>query len=143
MNKTGIENIERVVLAVSDIKASIEFFSDILGTKFEEMPTGAQAQERVVVSPLGLELIQPLSDESAIAKIIKRKGEGVFSIVLKVTDLDKTAAEFAKKGLHKINEVKVGSMREAFFHPKDTRGVAFVLTEYENRHPSAIAASGG
>ena len=70
----------------------------------------------------------------------KKGGEGVFRVVLKVTDMDKAVKKFEEKGVRLVGELTIGGVREIAFHPKDAHGIQIVLAEYKAKHPATVAA---
>lgn len=134
------ENIDRVAIAVNDLDKAMDFFSDLLDIDFHIVGTNEQLGMRGAYSPFGLELIEPLSPDSLIAKFLEKRGEGLWALVLRVKDMDEAVERFKRKGLQLAGEVKVGSMREVAFHPKDAHGVEIVLAQYPDIHPATVAA---
>jgi methylmalonyl-CoA epimerase len=90
---------------------------------------------RVVMVPIGetrLELLEPLSDDSAIAKFIAKRGEGVHHISLRVPDLAAAVAKLKADGVRLVSEeIKIGAggHRYIFVHPASARGVLLELVE--------------
>ena len=77
-----------------------------------------------------LELLEPTSEESAVAKFIEKKGEGVHHIAFRVDNVAKTLAECEAKGVQLIDKTPrkgAEGLTIAFLHPKSTAGV---LTEF-------------
>jgi len=97
---------------------------------------------RAVYSYLGLELVESTGPGSMIDKFIQQRGEGVFCIVIKVSDLEEAIRRFEAKGLRRTGELKIGGMREVAFHPKDAHGLQIILVEYQAKHPATVAALG-
>jgi methylmalonyl-CoA epimerase len=85
--------------------------------------------------PIGetrLELLEPLSDDSAIAKFIAKRGEGVHHISLRVPDLAAAVAKLKADGVRLVSEeIKIGAggHRYIFVHPASARGVLLELVE--------------
>ncbi len=135
-----IDKIDRFVIAVKDVNKAAEFLSDLLGTEFDEPIEADEQNIRVRYSALGLQLNEGMSADSDINKIIERRGEGFYCLVLKVDDLDAATKEMQAKGLRLVGSVAVGNLRESVFHPKDTFGVMIVLCSYPTKHQATIAA---
>ncbi|MEM9177366.1 MAG: VOC family protein [Myxococcota bacterium] len=141
-----IEKIDRIAIAVKDLKTSAAFFSDLLGVTWD---TGHGAPEvlgrlglEASYSPSGLELVASTAEGSFIERFIERRGEGVYAVVLKVADMDAAVAHFEAKGLRKTVDFTSGEMREVAFDTEQTHGVGIVLAAYPDRHPATIAAGG-
>jgi methylmalonyl-CoA epimerase len=90
---------------------------------------------RVIMIPVGdtrLELLEPSSDESVIAKFIARRGEGLHHICLRVPDLKSTVEKLKSDGLRLVtDEIKTGAggHRYIFIHPSSASGVLIELVE--------------
>jgi len=136
------EKIERVAVGVKDLKAAQEFFADLLDIRFDEPLTDDNMKIRAVYSYLGLELVESTGPGSMIDKFLQQRGEGVFCIVIKVSDMKEAIRRFEAKGLRRTGELKVGGMREVAFHPKGVHGLQIVLVEYQAKHPATVAALG-
>jgi len=90
---------------------------------------------RVVMVPVGetrLELLEPTSDDSVIAKFIAKRGEGLHHISIRVPDLNAAVQKLKSGGTRLVsNEIKVGAggHRYVFLHPSSTAGVLIELVE--------------
>jgi|APSaa5957512622_1039677.scaffolds.fasta_scaffold62970_1 methylmalonyl-CoA/ethylmalonyl-CoA epimerase len=135
-----IENIDRVVIAVKDLEKSIDFFSDLLDIEFDEIGGGDEVGMKGTNSSFGLELLAPTSEDTVVGKFIKNRGEGLFALVIKVSNLDEAVEKFKKKGLEPAGVINIGKMREVVFHSKDSHGTQIILAEYPEMHPGTVAA---
>jgi len=94
-----------------------------------------QEKVRLVMVPVGesrLELLEPTSDDSTIAKFLAKRGEGLHHVCLKVPDLPAAVAMLRREGVRLISdEIKVGAggHRYAFVHPSSAGGVLLELVE--------------
>jgi len=90
---------------------------------------------RLVMVPVGetrLELLEATSDDSAIARFIAKRGEGLHHISLRVPDLSAVVAKLKADGVRLVsNEVKTGAggHRYVFVHPASAGGVLLELVE--------------
>ncbi|MBN1849606.1 MAG: VOC family protein [Deltaproteobacteria bacterium] len=140
-----VEKIERISIAVKDLDKSIQFFSDLLGIHFDETFVVEQSGAREAISSFGLELVEG-KPGTWVHDFIQKKGEGVFSLMIKVSDMEKAKKVFKDKGvrltgeINSITEPGGPGLREVSYHPKDTHGVMIFLTEYTEKHPATIAA---
>ncbi len=130
-----ITKINHIAILVSDLESPLNFWRDALGlelTQVEEVP-GEQA--RIAFLPTGdseIELVQPTTEDSGLARYLDKRGPGMHHICLEVDDIDGMLAQLKEKGIQLINEVaKVGSdgRRYAFVHPKSASGVMVELYE--------------
>ncbi len=130
-----ITKINHIAILVNDLESPLSFWRDALGlelTQVEEVP-GEQA--RIAFLPTGdseIELVQPTTEDSGLARYLEKRGPGMHHICLEVDDIDGMLAQLKEKGIQLINEAaKVGSngRRYAFVHPKSASGVMVELYE--------------
>ena len=102
----------------------------------EEKREAVPAQKVVAAFlPVGesrIELLEPTSPDSPIAKFLARRGEGIHHVCFAVPDLDAALADLAAKGFRLIHNAGVpgaGGKRVAFLHPEAGRGVLIELSE--------------
>jgi methylmalonyl-CoA/ethylmalonyl-CoA epimerase len=121
---------------VKDLDGAIGLYRDILGLKFEGTHVLTERGLRVAFFSIGgnarIELLEPISNESTIAKFLSSRGEGLHHVALKVDDIEAVLEEFKQKGITLIDEKpKAGAegKKIAFVHPKSTRGVLLELCE--------------
>lgn len=127
-----MEHIEHLGIAVKDLAASIPVYEKLLNTKCYKRE--AVDSENVITaffqtSNNKIELLQATSDESAIAKFIDKKGEGIHHVAYAVSDIHAEMERLKKDGFRILNnQPKRGADNKliCFVHPKDASGV---LTE--------------
>ena len=134
------QGIDRVAIAVKDLDKAMKLFAELLDIDFDVFPKHQELGMRGAYSASGLELIEPLGDDTMIGRFIKERGEGFWSLILKVKNMDEMIKRFEEKGIKPFNEESFGTMREVSFHPKDTFGVEIILAEYPDKHPATAAA---
>ncbi len=133
------EKVDRVVVAVKDIEKARDFFSDLLGMQFHDIHEDHEFQLKVSLPKnVGIELLAPLTADSMIGRFIKEKGEGVWAIVIRVSDLDKAAKIFKEKGIRTVAQLTRCGSREIIFDAKDTYGVLIVINEYPDVSPVGV-----
>ncbi|MCA9904138.1 MAG: VOC family protein, partial [Anaerolineae bacterium] len=77
-----------------------------------------------------IELIQPTTDDSGVAKYLAKKGAGLHHLCIEVEDIAAALAHIAASGAELINETprtRPDGTRYAFVHPKSTGGVLLEL----------------
>ena len=90
---------------------------------------------RVAFLPVGesrIELLEPSSDDSPVAKFLAKRGPGIHHVCFAVEDLEAALAELAGKGFRLIHTAPVpgaGGKRVAFLHPEAGDGVLIELAE--------------
>ena len=127
----ALDHLGIAVRSLADAKVIYEKLG--LALSPEEVVAGENV--RVVMVPVGetrLELLEPTSDDSVIAKFIANRGEGLHHISIRVPDL-KAAVQKLKSGGTRLvsNEIKIGAggHRYIFLHPSSTAGVLIELVE--------------
>ena len=131
----GIKKISHVALVVENIDKALEFWRDGLGIPLDHISQVPREQSTVAFLPIGeseIELVQPTSNESGIAKYMAKRGPGMHHICLEVDDINGLLAELLEKGLQLIHESPVegeGGRKYAFIHPKSANGVLVELYE--------------
>jgi methylmalonyl-CoA/ethylmalonyl-CoA epimerase len=125
--------IAHVGVAVETIEDALPFYRDVLGLVplSPELADGA----RIVALPFGdsqVELLEPVTAESPIAKFLARRGPGIHHICFRVPDLDAALQACRAQGFRLVDEtprVGAGGHRIAFVHPRATAGILLELTE--------------
>lgn len=135
-----VEKIDRVAIAVRSLERAIELFSKVLGVRFDEVRENDHLKYKAIYSDVGLELIQPTDDSSPVYRFILKRGEGLYLLILKVSNIEEAKTEMQQKGIRLVGEIRRGELKEAIFHPKDSHGVQIVLCEYNAPHPATCAA---
>ncbi|HEY1046642.1 MAG TPA: methylmalonyl-CoA epimerase [Bacteroidia bacterium] len=127
-----MNKIEHIGIAVKDIVASNELFSKLLNTqpyKQEVVESEGVITSFFMVGDTKIELLQATNSDSAIAKFIEKKGEGIHHIAFGVNDAGTEIERLKTEGFEMIHQTpKKGADNKmiAFAHPKSTNGV---LTE--------------
>lgn len=130
------KKIAHIGIAVHNIDDSLSFYKDLLGLTLENIEEVKSEQVKVAFLKIGesrIELLEPISQESPIAKYLEKKGEGIHHIALEVNDIDKRLHHLKTEGIRLINEQpKKGSNNSqiAFLHPKSTNGVLVELCQH-------------
>lgn len=129
------EKIDHIGIAVKNLEESVQFYTQVLGLKLEGIDTVESENVRVAFLAIGetrLELLEATSGDSAIAKFIEKKGEGIHHIALKVDNQQDRLNALKNAGIQLINETpKLGAHNNlvAFMHPKATKGVLIELCQ--------------
>jgi len=129
----NISHIEHIGIAVKDLQTAIPYYEEVLGLKCYNIEEVTDQKVKTAFFKVGqtkLELLEPTSEESAVAKFIEKKGEGVHHIAFRVDDVANALAECESKGVQLIDKAPrkgAEGLSIAFLHPKSTAGV---LTEF-------------
>lgn len=127
-----IRKINHIGMAVSSLAQQIPFYRDILG--LEEIGTEEVKDQKVRVAmfkigEIKIELLEPTSDDSPIAKFIEKKGDGIHHIAYESDGIVQDIQDFEEKGMQLLDKVpRQGAHGTliAFLHPKSS---GRVLTE--------------
>lgn len=127
--------LEHIGIAVKDLETSNDLFAKILGR--EHYKTEEVASENVLTSffQIGeskIELLEATSPDSAIAKFIEKKGEGIHHLAFEVADIRAEMARLEKEGFTLLSpEPKKGADNKlvCFLHPKGTNRVLVELCQ--------------
>ena len=130
-----IEKIEHIGIAVKNIEQANQVYKKILGVAPYKMENVASEGVQTSFFNTGeskIELLEATNPESAIAKFIAKKGEGVHHIAFGVKDIQKEMERLSKAGFTVLNEnPKKGADNKlvCFVHPKNTNGVLIELCQ--------------
>lgn len=128
-----IKQINHVAIVVEDMEKSLAFWRDALGIELHELRDVPAEASKVAFLPLAgseIELVQPTTDDSGIAKYLAKRGQGMHHVCLEVDDIDGMLAQLKAKGVRLINEqprTAADGKKYAFIHPESTSGVLVEL----------------
>lgn len=128
-------NVEHIGIAVKDFKASNNLYTRLLGVepyKTEQVASEGVNTSFFKVGDTKIELLEGITEESAITKFIQKKGEGIHHIAFEVTDILAEMARLKDEGFQLLNDApKKGADNKlvCFVHPKSASGVLIELTQ--------------
>ncbi|MFA6960064.1 MAG: methylmalonyl-CoA epimerase [Opitutaceae bacterium] len=138
-----IQFIDHLGIAVRSLDEAIPYYEQTLGLTCLGREEVASQRVRTAFFDVGgvhLELLEPTSPESPIAKFIADRGEGIHHIAFRSDNIVGQLKQATDTGVRLIHaepiEGAAGKL-VAFLHPKSTRGV---LTEFCAVKPGAVAA---
>lgn len=128
--KTMIKKIDHIAIAVQNLDNALETFLNVLGCDRDSIRIEEVASERVRVAfiPIGetkIELLEPMSDDSPIAKFLAKNGDGMHHIALETDDIDKETERLRSVSITPLGLPKegAGGKKIMFLHPKETNRV--------------------
>lgn len=129
-----ITKINHIGIAVPEIEGALNFWRDGLGLALDHVEDVPSQKSKVAFLPTGeseLELLNPTSPDSTVAKFLQDRGPGMHHLCLEVDDIDGMLADLKAKGFRLINETPVvlPGRKMAFVHPKSSGGVLVELYE--------------
>ena len=138
-----ITAIDHLGIAVKSLDEAVPLYEKALGLKCLGREEVASQKVRTAFFDAGgvhLELLEPTSPESPIAKFLTDRGEGIHHIAFRSDNIEGQLKQAADAGVRLIHEKPfdgAAGKLVAFLHPKSTRGV---LTEFCMPKPGAPAA---
>lgn len=130
-----IKKVDHIGIAVRSLDEALPFYTDILKLPLLGIEEVKSEMLRVAFLKAGetkLELLEPTSSESAVARFIEKRGEGLHHVALGVESIEERIKEMKEKGISMINEVPkmgAGGAQVAFMHPKSTGKVLYEFCE--------------
>lgn len=127
-----LQKINHIGIAVASLEAALPFYQDNLTMPFAGIEEVPEQKVRVAMLQIGaskIELLEPTSPESPIAKFIDKNGAGIHHIAYQVDDLPAAITKLLADGVRMIDETPRNGAHGtliAFIHPKSSAGV---LTE--------------
>lgn len=134
-----ITHIEHIGIAVKSIEEQLPYYENILGLKCYNIETVEDQKVKTAFFKVGqtkIELLEPTSEDSTIAKFIEKRGEGVHHIAYATNNLNEALKEVESKGVRLIDkEGRAGAegLTIAFLHPKSTGSVLTELCEHPEK----------
>ena len=128
-----VKQINHVAVVVQDMDKALSFWRDALGIELHEVRDVPAEKSKVAFLPLHdseVELVQPTTDDSGVAKYLAKRGPGMHHICLEVDDIEGMMSLLKSKGVRLINEnprVASDGKRYAFIHPESASGVLVEL----------------
>lgn len=127
--------IEHIGIAVKDLQKSNELFAKLFGKehyKIEKVDSENVSTSFFMLGETKIELLEASSPDSAIAKFIDKKGEGIHHIAYAVEDVLQEMKRLENEGFELLNkEPKKGADNKliCFLHPKSTNGILVELCQ--------------
>lgn len=126
--------LDHIGVAVESIEQTRRIY-EALGLAVEGEEEVVEQRVRVAFLPVGdsrLELLEPTSADSPIARHLERRGPGLHHICLKVLDIRKSMDDLRKRGFELLSdEPQPGAhgCLVVFVHPRSTGGVLLELSQ--------------
>ncbi len=130
-----ITKIDHIAIVTPDLDASAGFWADALGltvARTEHVPAEDVTIAFLPVGESDIELLEPMSATSGVARYLDKKGAGIHHLCLESDDLEADLARLRAANVPLITEEPLTNAygkRYAFIHPKGTGGVLIELYE--------------
>ena len=132
-------NLDHVAIAVRDLDHALVGYRDRYGVEpLHREVVESQGVEEAMI-PVGgsfVQLIRPLTPDSAVGRFLDRQGEGLHHVAYAVADIDEALEHLSSEGARLVDrEPRVGGRgaRIAFVHPTDLAGTLVELVEPAGR----------
>jgi len=129
--------IDHIGIATDRLDEATAVWRAALGLELEGTEEIATQGVRVAMLPLGeshIELLEPLTEDSAVGKFLGKRGPGIHHIAVRVDDIQAALAQLQARGFRLIDEVPrigAGGCLVAFIHPTSVNGVLLELVQHQ------------
>lgn len=131
-----ITGISHIGIAVKDLNIAKDIYRKLLNSEPSEEETVESQKVKVAKFKVGsstIELLEPTSPDSPIAKFIEKRGEGIHHIAYESDDIKNDLGSLNENGFELINKEPVtgsDNMQVAFIKPKSAAGVLTELCQH-------------
>ncbi len=135
-----LEKIDHLGIAVKDLKAAIARYAALTGAPPQHVEEVPSQQVKVAMFQVGesrVELLAATSPDSAIARFLDKRGEGMHHVCFKVSNLAGALAFLQQDGMEILpgaGGAGAEGSRVAFLHPRSAAGVLIELVEKPENH---------
>jgi methylmalonyl-CoA epimerase len=127
--------LDHIGIAVRSIESAAIY--QALGLTIDHVETVETQGVRTAFLSAGdanLELLEPTGPDTAVARFIEKRGEGIHHLCFRVANIEEQLARLKAAGFRLIDEAPVPGAhgcRVAFLHPAAGNGVLIELSEKE------------
>ena len=131
-----IKKIAHIGIVVSSLDEALPFYRDVLGLSLERIQTLDDQDLRAAVLRLGdveIELLEPTTAESALARFRERRGDGIHHIAFGTDDIETEMARLKQLSIQLIDQEPRRGLNGliCFLHPRAAGGVLLELEQSE------------
>ena len=135
-----IHKVDHIGIAVRSIEESRKMYETLgLSVSFiEEVPAEGVRVAMIECGETHIELLEPMSEDSAVAKFLEKRGPGIHHVCLGSDDVRGDDARLRAGGFEVLRPEPTrgaGGCWVQFVHPKSTGGVLLELSEKGDEHP--------
>ena len=129
-----IKKIDHIAIVVRSIEEALQVYEGALGLEPTEVKEAPEQAVKIAFLPVAgseIELVEPITSDSGVAKFLEKRGEGMHHICLEVDDIEAALQDLAAQGVRLIDkQPRQGAHgRVAFLHPTSVHGVLIELIE--------------
>ncbi len=129
-----MKRVHHIGVLVRSIAETLPLYTDLLGWEVEtsfDLPDQAARATMVRAGQDRLELLEPLTADCPLARVLEKRGEGLLHICVEVEDLEAELRRLESRGVRLVDEhgwtSPIGHV--AFLHPKVLHGVSMELRQ--------------
>lgn len=145
-----IKKIHHVGIVVRNVEQAFAFYRDALGLPVGKMDTIPDQGVKAALLPVGhseIELLEPIRDDTGVARFLATRGEGMHHICFESDDVDRELEELKAKDAQLIDQQSRPGLAGmvAFMHPRCTHKTLVELATPPSgaaAHPAAGAGAG-
>jgi methylmalonyl-CoA/ethylmalonyl-CoA epimerase len=129
------EAVDHVGVAVEDLDAAIELYTERLGMPLQHRETVEEQGVEAALVGVGdshVELLQPLGEETPVGRFLAKRGPGLHHAAYRCANVSEELERCRANGLRLIDEQPrrgIRGSRVAFLHPSSTGGVLTELVQ--------------
>ncbi|TET21739.1 MAG: methylmalonyl-CoA epimerase [Candidatus Cloacimonadota bacterium] len=130
-----IKGIDHIAIAVQSIEKTAKLFDIYFGLTLDHIERIEKQGIRLATIKIGemnIELIEPLTRESSVARFLMKRGEGIHHIAFRVKKIEKVLTELKSKGVKIVDREPRKGMKGkkiAFLSPGNVAGMLIELCE--------------
>lgn len=130
-----IKKVDHIGIAVRSLDEALPFYIEVLQLEFlgiEEVDSQGVKVAFIKAGETKLELLEPTSEESPIAKFIEKRGEGLHHVALGVDSIQERINQMKEQGIRMLQDepkIGAGGAQVAFLHPKSAGGILYEFCE--------------
>ncbi|MEE8356430.1 MAG: methylmalonyl-CoA epimerase [Anaerolineales bacterium] len=132
---TNLKRLDHIAVLVEDLDQALSFWRDQLGLPLDHVEIIDSMEVKIAFLPLGeseIELVQPTTADSGLAKFLDKRGPGLHHICFEVENINTMLGKLKENGVRLIDGEPVtmdDGRKLAFLHPKSAGGVLVELYE--------------
>lgn len=130
-----LKGVGHVGIAVKDIEKTLAALTELLGVPMPPIKDVPEKRARVALlelGPIGLELVQDDSDDGALAKFVREKGDGLHHICVLSDQIEADVEALRERGVemaHTQPAIGLRGKKIAFAKPSAANGIVFEFSE--------------
>jgi methylmalonyl-CoA/ethylmalonyl-CoA epimerase len=132
-----MKDIDHIAIVVRKIEERLPFYTDILRFRLKNIEEVPHMFVRVAMlessdGTTHIELVEPMNEDSGVARFLAKKGEAIHHLCFVVQDLQAELDRLKGKGVRLIDEAPrkgEGGSLVAFLHPQSCGGLLIELKQ--------------